>query len=120
MEKQWKISSIVDLVYNHAANDCILLRDHPEASYNLVNSPHLKAAVLLDAILIQFTRDASEGKLLGKGIPAEIKESHLEVIHPAWVNAVFISFFSSSVIISWKKNYLVIVWRNIISAIELL
>ncbi|CAF5137419.1 unnamed protein product, partial [Rotaria sp. Silwood1] len=30
------------------------------------NSLHLKPAVLIDSILIQFTRDASEGKLLSK------------------------------------------------------
>ncbi|CAF5122141.1 unnamed protein product, partial [Rotaria sp. Silwood1] len=30
--------------------------------------PHLKPAVLIDSILIQFTRDASERKLLSKGI----------------------------------------------------
>ena len=83
MEKQWKISSIVDLVYNHVATDCILLRDHPDASYNLVNSPHLRPAVLLDAILIQFTRDVSEGKLSAKGILAEVKENQLEVIPPS-------------------------------------
>ncbi len=80
MAKEWKIFSITDLVYNHAANDCALLRDHPEAAYNLINSPHLKPAVLLDSILMQFTRDASEGKLLSKGISDEIKEHHLQLI----------------------------------------
>jgi len=64
MGKEWKMFSVTDLVYNHAANDCALLRDHPEAAYNLINSPHLKSAVLLDSILMQFTRDAIEGKLL--------------------------------------------------------
>ncbi|CAF3464441.1 unnamed protein product, partial [Rotaria sp. Silwood2] len=39
MTKQWRILSITDLVYNHVANDCALLRDHPEAAYNLINSP---------------------------------------------------------------------------------
>jgi glycogen debranching enzyme len=76
---QWQIYSVTDLVYNHAADDCALLRDHPEAAYNLVNSPHLKPAVLLDSIFMQFTVDASEGKLLSKGIPPEIKEHHLQV-----------------------------------------
>jgi glycogen debranching enzyme len=47
--------SITDLVYNHAANDCVLLRDHPESAYNLISSPHLKPAVLLDSILMQFS-----------------------------------------------------------------
>ena len=50
MCKEWKIFSITDLVYNHAANDFALLREHPEAAYNLINSPHLKPAVLLDLI----------------------------------------------------------------------
>ena len=62
MAQKWKILSVTDLVYNHAANDCALLRDHPEAAYNLINSPHLKSSVLLDSILMQFTVDASEGK----------------------------------------------------------
>jgi glycogen debranching enzyme len=79
MAKEWRVLSITDLVYNHAANDCALLRDHPEAAYNLVNSPHLKAAVLLDSILIQFTCDASQGNLLERGIPSEIQEHHLQV-----------------------------------------
>ena len=79
MEKNWGMYSITDLVYNHAANDCFLLRDHPEAAYNLVNSPHLKPAVLLDSLLMQFTRDAEQGKLMEKGIPAQIEEHHLQV-----------------------------------------
>ncbi len=86
MAKEWRIFSITDLVYNHVANDCALLRDHPEAAYNLINSPHLKSAVLLDSILMQFTRDASEGKLLSKGIPAEIKEYHLQLIRHYLLN----------------------------------
>ena len=77
---KWNIFSITDLVYNHAANDCALLRDHPEAAYNLINSPHLKPAVLLDSILMQFTLDASENKLISFGIPSEIKEHHLNTI----------------------------------------
>jgi glycogen debranching enzyme len=80
MAKEWKIFSITDLVYNHAANDCVLLQDHPECAYNLINSPHLKAAVLLDSILIQFNRDVTEDKLLSKGISSEIKENHFELI----------------------------------------
>ena len=32
MAKKWNVLSVTDLVYNHAANDCALLRDHPEAA----------------------------------------------------------------------------------------
>ncbi|CAF1646320.1 unnamed protein product, partial [Didymodactylos carnosus] len=67
MAKEWRIFSITDLVYNHAANDCELLKEHPEAAYNLVNSPHLKPPFLLDAILMQFTKDCQDGVLEPKG-----------------------------------------------------
>ncbi|CAF1046004.1 unnamed protein product [Adineta steineri] len=86
MIQQWKIFSITDLVYNHVANDCQLLVEHPEISYNLINSPYLKSAVLLDSILIQFTCDASEDKLLSQGIPSEIKEEHLQLIRNYLLN----------------------------------
>jgi len=87
--KQWKMFSINDLVYNHAANDCSLLGNHPEAADNLIISPHLKPAVLLDSILMQFTRDASEDKLLSRGIPSEIKEHHLDLIRHYLINEQF-------------------------------
>ncbi|CAF3932255.1 unnamed protein product [Rotaria sordida] len=87
--KEWRIFSITDLVYNHAADDCTFLQDHPEGSYNLVNSPYLKAAVLVDSILMQFTCDASQGKLLSKGIPSEIKEHHLPLICHYLLNEIF-------------------------------
>ena len=80
MAKEWRILCITDLVYNHVSNDCALLRDHPSAAYNLINSPHLRSAVLLDSILMQFSRDVSEGKLQSKGIPSQIKEYHLQII----------------------------------------
>jgi glycogen debranching enzyme len=86
MADQWKILSITDLVYNHAANDCAILDKHPEASYNLINSPHLKPAYLLDAILMQFTRDVQEGKI--EKIPAKIEKEHLPIIRDYLLNEV--------------------------------
>jgi len=78
MADEWNIFSITDLVYNHAANDCVILDDYPEASYNLINSPHLKPAFLLDCILMNFTREISEGKF--EKIPSKIEEEHLKVM----------------------------------------
>lgn len=79
MRKEWNVLFITDLVYNHAANDCRLFIDYPDASYNLINSPHLKPAVLLDSILIQLSKDISEGKLRHKGIHPQLEEHHLQV-----------------------------------------
>ncbi|UJR24125.1 hypothetical protein I4U23_027092 [Adineta vaga] len=78
--QKWNIFSLSDLVYNHVAIDCLLISNHPEITYNLINSPYLKSAVLLDSILIQFTRDIHEGKLLYKGISRDIKEDQFELI----------------------------------------
>jgi glycogen debranching enzyme len=87
MADEWKILSITDLVYNHAANDCAILEKHPEASYNLINSPHLKPAFLLDAILMQFTYDVHQGRI--EKIPAKIKKEHLPIIKDYLLNEVF-------------------------------
>ena len=89
MAKEWRIFSITDLVYNHVANDCALLQNHPEAAYNLINSPHLRPAVLLDSILMQFTRDVNDGKLVSRGIPAQIKEYHLQIIRQYFIDDLF-------------------------------
>jgi glycogen debranching enzyme len=86
MASEWNILSITDLVYNHAANDCAILEKHPEASYNLINSPHLKPAFLLDSILMQFTSDIHEGKI--DKIPAKIQKEHLPIIKDYLLNDV--------------------------------
>ena len=90
MASEWKILSITDLVYNHAANDCAILEKHPEASYNLINSPHLKPAFLLDCILMKFTHDISEGKL--DKIPSKISQDHLPIIKDYLLNEVLPSY----------------------------
>ena len=103
MASQWKILSITDLVYNHAANDCAILEKHPEASYNLINSPHLKPAFLLDCILMQFTRDVYEGKL--NEIPSNITPEHLPVIKDYLLNKVLPSYrFDEFYLIDVKKT----------------
>jgi hypothetical protein len=39
---------LVDVVYNHTSPDAAWLKDHPEACYNLNNTPHLKPGFVLD------------------------------------------------------------------------
>ncbi|RWS27560.1 glycogen debranching enzyme-like isoform X2 [Leptotrombidium deliense] len=84
MRKEWKILSITDIVLNHTANETDWLREHPECTYNLQNSPHLRPAYLLDRILWHVSMDIIAGKC--DGLSCEINdESHLnrlrEILH---------------------------------------
>lgn len=63
MERKWNILSITDIVLNHTADDSVWIREHPECSYNLANSPHLRPAFLLDSAIIWLTHDLSQGLL---------------------------------------------------------
>ena len=73
MQDDWGVLSIVDLVWNHTSFDTPWLMQHPEAGYNLVNSPHLRPAYALDAALSQFSQEIAEGKWEQAGIRPEIQ-----------------------------------------------
>lgn len=72
--------SLTDLVFNHTANESEWIQKHPEAVYNVVNTPHLKPAYLLDRILWHLSLDAGQGKWLDHGLPTTISsEDHINV-----------------------------------------
>ncbi|ORX48579.1 glycogen debranching enzyme [Hesseltinella vesiculosa] len=59
--------ALSDIVWNHTSDNSAFLLDHPEAGYNLVNSPHLVPAYELDTALIELS-----GQMEQHGLAAQI------------------------------------------------
>lgn len=82
MKKEWGMLSICDIVLNHTAKESQWIREHPECSYNCINSPHLRPAFLLDRMIFQVTLDIADGKLENDGIPKGVlnEPHHFDVL----------------------------------------
>ncbi|KDN43331.1 glycoside hydrolase family 133 protein [Tilletiaria anomala UBC 951] len=59
IRSEWGILSMTDVVLNHTANNTPWLYQHPDAGYNIVNSPHLTPAEELDRKLMEFSASLS-------------------------------------------------------------
>lgn len=73
MEKDFDLAGIVDVVWNHTSCDTPWLGDHPEATYNVENSGHLKAALLLDEALQKFSEDLTQGVFESRGLGRAVR-----------------------------------------------
>ncbi|KAK4310829.1 hypothetical protein Pmani_017632 [Petrolisthes manimaculis] len=81
MKDEWKMLSLTDIVLNHTANETPWLQQHPDATYNCSNCPHLRPAFLLDRALCRASKEVAEGKWDDQGIPVAIREEkHVEAI----------------------------------------
>lgn len=76
MQQEWDVLSLVDVVWNHTANTTKWLLDHPEAAYNLDNSPHFRPAFLLDRALWYLNKEIEAGQWDHIGLPTSITEPH--------------------------------------------
>jgi len=98
LHRSWNMFSIVDVVWNHVSFDCKWILQHPEASYNLVNTTHLRPAFLVDRLLYHFNREISESIWRDQGVPNYINSDfHLDSI--AKIIRYFLSRFLILVII---------------------
>ncbi|CAB4386835.1 unnamed protein product [Rhizophagus irregularis] len=76
IEHEYKLFSLSDVVWNHTASNCGWLQEHPEAGYNLINSPHLTPAFELDTALLEYSSNLSK-----LGFPTRMNnEQDLELI----------------------------------------
>ncbi|VEL25882.1 unnamed protein product [Protopolystoma xenopodis] len=78
LENEWSTLSMTDLVFNHTSNDSKWLHEHPECGYNVVNSPHLAGAYILDRIVCRLTQEAEAGRLRSVGIPECLSNASAE------------------------------------------
>lgn len=76
MKNEWKVLTVSDVVWNHAAKNSVWLKEHPECSYNLHNSPHLRPAFLLDRVLVHFGDEVAQGAWMHRGLPSLVTEEY--------------------------------------------
>ncbi|KAI8065248.1 glycogen debranching enzyme [Gongronella butleri] len=67
MYDHYDMLALSDVVWNHTSHDSPFLLEHPEAGYNLVNSPHLVPAYELDTALVELS-----GQLAQHGLKAQV------------------------------------------------
>ncbi|XP_050499688.1 glycogen debranching enzyme isoform X2 [Diabrotica virgifera virgifera] len=81
LRKDWKVTSICDIVLNHTANESKWIQEHPEVTYNCVNCPYMRPAYLLDAAFDFFSSEVKRGVYEDRGIPPDVtSEDHLNAI----------------------------------------
>ena len=82
MRAEWNMASICDIVLNHTANETEWIRSQPDATFNALNSPHLRPAYLFDRVFHKVSVDVEDGLWAERGIPkGEVTtQGHLDTI----------------------------------------
>uniref|UniRef100_A0A672JG74 Glycogen debranching enzyme n=1 Tax=Salarias fasciatus TaxID=181472 RepID=A0A672JG74_SALFA len=90
LRRDWNMICISDVVYDHTAADGAWILLHPECGYNLVNSPELRPAWLLDRALWHFSCQMADGTFSKQGLPALIQdERHMTALRGVLWQQVF-------------------------------
>ncbi|KAJ3227740.1 hypothetical protein HK099_000413 [Clydaea vesicula] len=87
----WKKHGVVcctDIVWNHTACNSDFLQDHPEAGYNLKNSPHLRSAYELDDKLLEFSEKLLDG-VYGEPITELNSVGDVNHVMNKWIHECF-------------------------------
>uniref|UniRef100_A0A2A4JG90 Glycogen debranching enzyme glucanotransferase domain-containing protein n=1 Tax=Heliothis virescens TaxID=7102 RepID=A0A2A4JG90_HELVI len=89
MRSEWKMLSICDIVLNHTANETAWLAEHPEATYNCGNCPHLRPAALLDALLARLSAGVARGEHEARGVARRVERAdQLEALRALLLQAL--------------------------------
>ena len=81
--------SMIDIVLNHTATSSPWLIKHPEAVYNMENSPHLRSAFLLDYLIKELSDEIAAGMYTSVELPPnitagsqlDVSSLHLKFVH---------------------------------------
>ncbi|CAL8310961.1 unnamed protein product [Merluccius merluccius] len=91
LRREWDMACITDVVYNHTAANSKWIRLHPECGYNLVNSPHLKPAWVLDRALWHLCCDIADGNYAERDLPPLIhNEQQIDALRGLLWQEVFL------------------------------
>ncbi|KAI8971904.1 glycogen debranching enzyme [Mycotypha africana] len=71
IRSKYGIFSLSDVVWNHTSDSTDFLLEHPEAGYNLHNSPHLVPAYELDTALVNLS-----GRFEELDLPVDVTSEH--------------------------------------------
>lgn len=85
MEKEHKILSLTDVVWNHTAQNSEWLQRHPEAGFNRLTAPWLESAYQLDTALIEFNSKLGE---LGYPVDLKTKDDLLELMEGVKIHVI--------------------------------
>lgn len=86
IEDQLGIVFMADIVLNHTNPETEWLKEHPEAGYNLENSPHLRPAYYVDKTIYELSLAIAEGKV--QGLPADLQVSHMPALRDYLLNGL--------------------------------